>query len=205
MPGRLFLITPVEKIALLAGVASGSILNDPPRHNVQPGENLIVITSVGVIQMRWGLIPVGRVNARGRPVMETVINARSESVFDKSAFAGVTRGVIPADGWYEWTGEKRHKQPWRIKRKDGAPLWFAAICDVWNGPGGITLPQTAAITCEPNDDVRHVHHRMGVLLAQNDIQKWLGPDEGVAKSVMVQPKSGALKVEPADDVDWNAP
>ena len=42
-------------------------------------------------RMRWGMIPVGRVNARGRPVMETIVNARSETVFEKSAFQGVGR------------------------------------------------------------------------------------------------------------------
>lgn len=205
MPGRLFLTTPIEKIARLAGLDGATIPSDPPRHNVQPGQNICVITQNGLAPMRWGIVPVGRVNARGRPVMETIINARSETVFDKSAFAGVTRGVIPADGWYEWTGEKRHKQPWRIARKDGAPLWFAAICDVWNGPGGITLPQVAAVTCDPNDDVRHVHHRMGVLLQPDTLATWLSPDDEVAKTVMTQPPAGDLRVTQANDVDWNAP
>lgn len=205
MLGRLFLTTPLEKIAFWAGLPTGPLPNDPPRHNIQPGQNLPVLTMAGRCQMRWGLIPVGRVNARGRPVMETIINARSETVFDKSAFDGVTRGVIPADGWYEWTGKKRHKRPWRITRKDGAPLYFAAICDVWNGPGGISVPQVAAVTCEPNDDVRHVHHRMGVLLHPDNIPRWLDPDPETAKSVMVQPKSGQLSVEHANDVDWDGP
>ena len=62
--------------------------------------------------------------------METIINARSETVFDKSAFEGVGRAVIPVDGWYEWTGEKRRKTAWRIfSGKDGSPLLFAAITD----------------------------------------------------------------------------
>jgi hypothetical protein len=46
---------------------------------------------------------------------------------------------------------------------------------------------------------------MGVLLAPKDIPKWLDPEEEVAKSVMVQPTSGVLQVERADDVDWNGP
>ena len=57
--------------------------------------------------MRWGMIPVGRVNARGRPVMETIVNARSETLFEKTAFQGVARCLVPADGWYEWTGAVR--------------------------------------------------------------------------------------------------
>ena len=205
MPGRLILSTPLAQIADLAEYAHADLPNDPPRHNVQPGQEIAVITPQGLVKMRWGLIPVGRVNARGRPVMETIINARSETIFEKSAFKGVTRGVIPADGWYEWTGEKRRKQPWRITRHDGGPIWFAAICDVWQGPGGITVRQVAAVTCEPNDDVKNVHHRMGVLLPQSAIATWLNPDDGIAKTVMIQPPAGEWHVEKADNVDWTAP
>ena len=116
MPGRLFLISD----PCLPNVAA-----PPPRRNIKPGEMVWTLTADGPREMRWGMIPVGRVNARGRPVMETIINARSETVFDKSAFAGVQRAVVPADGWYEWTGEKRRKTPWQITRKDNALLWFA--------------------------------------------------------------------------------
>ena len=111
MPGRFFLGRPV------AGIS------DPPRMNIAPGQEVIVLTARGAQSMRWGMIPVGRVNARGRPVMETIVNARSETVFDKSAFADVKRAVVPVDGWYEWTGEKKRKQPWRISRKDGKLLY----------------------------------------------------------------------------------
>ena len=86
--------------------------NDSPRYNIAPGQQVICRTARGLDLARWGMIPVGRVNARGRPVMETIVNARSETVFDKTAFAGVTRAVVPADGWYEWTGKARSKTAW---------------------------------------------------------------------------------------------
>lgn len=191
MPGRFFLTHAIDGLV------------DPPRHNIAPGQQVIALTSTGPEHMRWGMIPVGRVNARGRPVMETIINARSETVFEKSAFADVGRAIIPASGWYEWTGEKRRKQPWRIRRKDGGLLYFAAIYDVWNGPGGITLPQVATITCAPSADVRDVHHRMGVILSQDQCTQWIGGDEDEAKSLMKPFPDGMLLVEKADDVDWD--
>nr|MDJ0640385.1 SOS response-associated peptidase [Paracoccaceae bacterium] len=177
-----------------------------PRRNVSPGEEIIVFNAERqLVPMRLGLIPVGRVNARGRPVMETIINARSETVFDKSAFEGVKRAVVPADGWYEWTGKARRKQAWRIGPKDGSLLFFAAITDVWSAPGGLKVPQVATVTCEPSADVRDIHHRMGVLLKEGDISVWLGPDEAAARSLMVPFPDGLLTVEAADDVDWDAP
>ncbi|MEM7295464.1 MAG: SOS response-associated peptidase [Pseudomonadota bacterium] len=202
MPGRLFLMRPLDEIAKWADADIGGI-TQPPRANIAPGQEIVVLHEGQLSLARWGIIPVGRKNARGRPVMETIINARSETGFDKAAFDGVGRAVIPCDGWYEWTGESRRKTAWRIQSKDGAPLAFAAITDRWNGPGGITMDQVAAVTCAPNGDVRDIHHRMGVLFEPRDIDTWLhaGPQE--AARLLVPWPDGRLIVECADDVDWN--
>ena len=193
MPGRFFLTQPVGGI------------DDQPRYNIAPGQEVITLTSDGARHMRWGMIPVGRVNARGRPVMETIINARSETVFDKSAFADVRRAIVPADGWYEWTGEKRRKQPWRIARKDGGLLYFAAIYDVWDGPGGVQVPQVAMITCAPSADVRDIHHRMGVILTKDQCARWFEGTEDAVKQLMKPFPDGMLQVDKAGDVDWDGP
>ncbi|MEO0487541.1 MAG: SOS response-associated peptidase [Pseudomonadota bacterium] len=203
MPGRFFLTTPVAEIAAWAGRDAGA--DQPPRRNVAPGEEILTLSSEGPRLMRWGLMPQGRKNARGRPVMEVMVNARSETVFDKSAFAGVRRCVVPCDGWYEWTGERRKKQAWRITPKGGGSMAFAAIYDVWSGPGGIEVPQVATVTCAPNGDVRDIHHRMGVILAPAQFATWLGPDQEAAAALMQPLADGTLEVAPADDVDWSAP
>jgi|GEM_PF-5576020 len=97
MPGRLFLTRPMAEVAAwLAGtgpvlsdaVTKDPFPNDPPRYNIAPGQQVICRTARGLEHARWGMIPVGRVNARRRPVMETILNARSGTVFDKMAFAG---------------------------------------------------------------------------------------------------------------------
>ncbi|NNL17439.1 MAG: SOS response-associated peptidase, partial [Boseongicola sp.] len=154
MPGRFYLETPVVKIASWMGAASSGV-NDPVRCNIAPGQEIIVCGPDRVLRhMRWGVIPVGRVNARGRPVLETIVNARSETVFGKSAYVGVGRALVPCDGWYEWTGAVRLKTAWRIRRRDGEMMAFAAITDEWTAPGGRVVPQVATVTCEPNRDVR---------------------------------------------------
>lgn len=193
MPGRLFL-----------GRDAGLGLPDRPRWNIAPGQDIGVLTADGARRMRWGLIPVGRVNARGRPVLDTIVNARSETVFDKSAFAGVQRAAVPVDGWYEWTGAGRKKVPWRITRKDGDLIWFAAIWDVWRAPRGTEVAQVATVTCEPNADLRPIHHRMGVLLKAVDVQTWLTASEDAARRLMVPYADKMLKIAKATDVDWTA-
>ena len=205
MPGRLFLARPVAEIAAGLDVPVGIVGNEPPRQNIAPGQEVIVLQDGTLSRMRWGIIPVGRVNARGRPVMETIINARSETVFDKTAVEGVRRAVIPVDGWYEWTGEKHKKTAWAIAPKDGAPLYFAAITDVWKAPGGLEVLQVAAVTCEPNADVRDIHHRMGVLLDRAEVAVWQGADIEAAKALMRPWPDGQLQVTEAKSVDWGAP
>ncbi|MEO0677222.1 MAG: SOS response-associated peptidase [Pseudomonadota bacterium] len=203
MPGRFFLTTPASDIARWADVAS--VPNLKPRANVAPGQDVLTLTRDGPQMMRWGLIPQGRKNARGRPVMEVLVNARAETVFDKSAYDGVQRCVVPADGWYEWTGEARRKTAWRIRRTDGAPLAFAAIFDIWSAPGGLQVPQCATVTCPPNGDVADIHHRMGVMLAPAEFATWLGDDEAAAAALMKPLPDGLLTIEEASDVDWSGP
>lgn len=203
MPGRLFLQRTGVELARDLDVDAPDFYVDP-RRNIAPGQEIVVLTAQGLTQMRWGMIPVGRTNARGRPVMETIINARGETLFDKSAFHGTGRALIVCDGWYEWTGEKRKKQPWRIWPIDEGLLAFAAITDVWNAPGGIQIHQVAAVTCEPSDDVKHLHHRMGVVVPPMSRQTWLSGTEAEAHALIKPAPAGTLQHECADDVDWNA-
>lgn len=205
MPGRLFLMSDIVSVAQQLGADVAPVADEPPRANIAPGQQVVTLTDSGLCRMRWGIIPVGRVNARGRPVMETLINARSETVFEKSAFEGMGRAVVPVDGWYEWTGEKRHKTAWAISPLDQPLLYFAAVTDVWKAPGGLQVPQVATVTCAPNEDVSRIHHRMGVLLEQSDIEIWLcGSQEDAAKLMRPWP-NGRLRIKEAGDVDWDGP
>ncbi|MEM7521476.1 MAG: SOS response-associated peptidase [Pseudomonadota bacterium] len=205
MPGRLFLDLDGPALAAELSEADTAIAEERARRNIAPGQQIVTWTAKGLTLMRWGIVPVGRVNARGRPVMETLINARSETVFDKSAYEGVGRAVVPVTGWYEWTGERRRKTPWRIRGRDGALLFFAAITDVWHAPGGLALSQVAAVTCSPNEDVAPIHHRMGVLLRHQDVPLWLTGSAQEVTPLMAPWPKGLLHIEEAKDVDWDGP
>jgi putative SOS response-associated peptidase YedK len=41
------------------------------------------------------------------------------------------RCVVPADGFYEWTGPKGKRQPLRIHLRAGGPMPFAGLYDSW--------------------------------------------------------------------------
>lgn len=206
MPGRLFLERDLGDLAKVWKASADGIGAEPARRNIAPGQEVLAMTQDRRIsRMRWGLIPVGRVNARGRPILETLVNARSETVFDKSAFAGLRRCLVPADGWYEWTGKARRKTAWRISRRDGGLLAFAGVWDVWRAPGGTEVRQVATVTCAPSADVRDIHHRMGVLIDVGSHADWLDGDDATAMALCRPYPDGSLNVEKASDVDWTAP
>ena len=81
---------------------------------------------------------------------------------------------------------------------------FAAIIDRWQAPGGRSLDQVAAITCEPSADVRDIHHRMGVILVPEQFETWLRGRDADASALMKPFPDGQLQVTSADDVDWGA-
>lgn len=201
MPGRVFLLDEVAQVAEALNVPSGDLPTHGPRRNIAPGDEVLALGPHGLRLYRWGLIPVGRTNARGRPVMETIVNARSETLFDKSAFDGVGRAVLPVNGWYEWTGKARRKTPWEITPAQGGLLFFAAITDIWRAPGGTELHQLATVTCPPNDDVAAIHHRMAVILNASDVPVWLGASPEKAADLMRPWPAGQLQIVQADG-DW---
>ena len=130
MPGRFFL---TATVAELAGHFDADAAGSPSRAAARrrAGEMVLAVVArpARLVGMRWGLIPMGRTNARGRPVLETIVNARSETLFSKSAYAGLGRCLVPVSGWYEWTGERRRKTRWAIRAPGGPLLAFAAVWD----------------------------------------------------------------------------
>ena len=105
-----------------------------PARNLQPHYNIAPTDSIAVIRldkqgqrelvpMRWGLIPGWwKKTAREMPA---TFNARAESVADKPMFRDAFRNrrcIIPASGFYEWTGAKGAKQPHLFTAADGSPV-----------------------------------------------------------------------------------
>lgn len=190
----------MDRIGETLGADPADCPPQEPRLNVSPGEDVLVcLPGRRLTLMRWGILPVGRVNARGRPVMETLINIRGETAFKKSAFDGLSLCLVPADGWYEWTGKTRKKTAWRITARDKGVLAFAALWDRWLGPGGVEIRQVATVTCEPNADVAPIHNRMGVLLSPEDQAIWLGEAKGEPASLVRPAIDGSLDVNETTD------
>jgi putative SOS response-associated peptidase YedK len=76
---------------------------------------------------KWGLVPS---RAKDASIGARLINARSETVEEKSAFRDAfkrRRCIIPADGFYEWQRTGGGKQPFFFRMKDERPFGFAGL------------------------------------------------------------------------------
>lgn len=188
----------VAELAGLFAAAAEEIAEPGPRLDVGPGADLVAVVPGRRLEAaRWGMIPMGRTNARGRPVLDTIVNARGETLFSKSAFAGLERCIVPVSGWYEWTGERRRRTRWAIRAPEGL-LALAAVRDTWRPPGGgAAVGSLALVTCAPNSEVAAVHDRMPVVLAPAAWALWLGEVPGDPAALIEPPPDGALVVEPA--------
>lgn len=198
MPGRLFLTASLAEVAAAFGAEAAGTEDPGSRPELAPGDHVWAVVAQGgrrIVAMRWGMIPMGRVNARGRPVLETLVNARSETLFTKSAFDGLGRAIVPVTGWYEWTGKGRRKARWAISGE--GMLAFAAVWDRWRAPGGADVLSLATVTCAPNAEVAAVHDRMPAILAAADWPVWLGEADGDPSAALQPLADGRLRVAPA--------
>jgi putative SOS response-associated peptidase YedK len=166
-----------------------------PSYNVTPRADVPVVAEnrgggprgTRVLDLvRWGLVPSW---AESLSIGDRQINARAERIRTANAYKRAfarRRCIIPADGFYEWqtieptvnaARAKKIKQPWFFRRRDGEPLAFAGVWEVWHDPAqGEDAPRIrtcSIITTQANALVAPVHHRMPVLLPESAWAEWL--------------------------------
>jgi putative SOS response-associated peptidase YedK len=196
MCGRYMITSSFEAMARLFGATLADLGPDVVRPNVSPTETIPVCVSHEgdrtLVPMRWGLLPPWYRAPNGGPLL---INARAEDIATKPAFREAIRArrcLIPADGFYEWQGEKGAKVPWVIRPADAGPLAFAGLWQPWRG-----LDTCAIVTCPPNTLLAPIHDRMPVVIAPDDFALWLGEEGKGAARLMAPAPDGRLAAEPA--------
>jgi putative SOS response-associated peptidase YedK len=173
--GRFTLTASGEELAEAFG------LDDPPelapRYNIAPTQPVAVVRAEEpgsgrtLSLLRWGLLPRATAEPK-RPL----INARAETASSvpsfREAFAR-RRCLIPASGFFEWTGTGKKRQPWYFRMASGRAFAFAGL---WEPPfDPVDAPTATILTTEPNQIARPLHDRMPVILAPEDYARWLDP------------------------------
>ena len=189
--------------------------NFPARYNVAPTQDVPVVCldkegNRIFRMMRWGLLPHFVKDPKTFP---TLINARSEEVLSKPSFRNAMkwrRCLIPADGFYEWTGPKGAKRPFILRAPDRPLIALAGIYERWRDAEGGHVDTVAILTCAANETVGVLHERMPVVLPPERFEAWLdvrqtGPDdaaglltpaaEGVLEAVEMDPKINNSKID----------
>ncbi|MBP7242911.1 SOS response-associated peptidase [Amaricoccus sp.] len=206
MCGRYMITTTFAAMASLFDAepvtpGSNALSPDAPRLNVSPTETVpAVVSRAGarrIEPMRWGLLPPWHRSPKQPPLL---INARAETIAEKPAFRDAARErrcLIPADGFYEWQGEKGSKIPYLIRPRAGGPIAFAGVWQEW-GPPAERILTCAIVTCAANATLAPIHDRMPVVIAPADFALWLGEAGHGAAPLMVPAPDDALVATPAD-------
>ncbi|MCV2870218.1 SOS response-associated peptidase [Defluviimonas sp. WL0002] len=144
-------------------------------YNIKPTQQVTVLGGMDVPVLttaRWWFVPRW-FDGAVEDWKQTTFNARIESASEKPTFRAAWdkgRCVIPALGYFEWTGPKGHRKPWFISLDTNAPVFFFAglasrlrdgtrTCTILTRPA---LPQIAGL-----------HDRMPVIVSPDDIALWI--------------------------------
>lgn len=177
MCGRYTLYHDEEDLTELLGLDSFAW---SPRYNIAPTQVVPIVRVRGGVRerhdARWGLVPGWAKDPAAFRAL--LFNARSETVAEKPAFRDAARRarcVLPASGFYEWRPEQAGaKQPYYVRRRDGAPLVFAGLYA--ERPGTEVAFSATILTTRPNETMAELHDRMPVVLDPRDARRWLDPD-----------------------------
>ena len=183
MCSRYSLTSPAEAVRAYFGLRTSDTF--PPRYNIAPTQPVAIIRAdvraePELALVRWGLIPSW---VKLPQDYSTLINARSETAVEKPSFRGAMRHrrcLVPADGFYEWTGRPGAKIPHLIRPKAGGLMALAGLWEHWLGADGSEIETMAILTVAANTTVAEIHDRMPVILQPPQFNAWLDCRSGSA-------------------------
>jgi putative SOS response-associated peptidase YedK len=151
-----------------------------PRFNLAPTQLAPLITNEAERRLslaRFGLIPYW---ADDPKIANRLINARSESAARSKVFKPALqarRGIIPANGYFEWRATAHGKRPIFIHDPRGQALALAAIWESWRDPNGERIRSFAVLTRSSQGFLCEIHDRMPCVLRPEDVEAWLDAEQ----------------------------
>lgn len=147
----------------------------------------------------WGLVPAWW----NKPLSEkrySSINAPHDRLTTSKTFSGSLRHgrcLVPASGFYAWSGPKGATTPFAIGATDRdwfcfAGLWSRAMIE------GSEFDTFAIITCPANDAVSGIVGHMPVILHGGDHSRWLDPARRAPLGILRPYPSSLIRIWPAD-------
>lgn len=134
--------------------------------------------SIAITSLFWGIVGYDK---------KLIINAKSESVADKTLFADsfmARRCILPAAGFYEWD---KAKTKYEFKREDTGSIYLAGLYDLSDNKDSFVILTTSA-----NESMKPVHDRMPVIIDKKDVKEYL-LDTSSALDIIKQPMPQLVK------------
>ncbi len=127
---------------------------------------------IALSELFWGIVSRDK---------KLIINARAESVVEKSMFSDsirTRRCILPAAGFYEWD---RDKTKFMFKRADEKPIYLAGFYDLSENRDSFVILTTAA-----NASMKPVHDRMPIMIDRVNVRDYL-KDSTAAMEMLREP------------------
>ena len=147
------------------------------RFNIRPTQDVVVVFNesgqFAAKSMRWGFIPNWSKNEK---MSRNTFNARDDRVAESATWRyslGRKRGIVLANGFFEWKKTGGFKQPMYITPKEGEIFQFAALYDSWINTRGEKIDSCAIVTTPSNAFMSSIHDRMPMILDSQSLPIWL--------------------------------
>ena len=180
----------------------GSVVD---RHNICPTQSAATFDAEGYRERHWSLIPRW---ARDPKLKFATFNARGETLADKNTFRGAwqhsQRGVVPASGYFEWTGPKGNKQCHYVTSGDEAGLALAGLWECWQRADA-TVHSFTIVTVAAAEHISWLHHRMPLMLRPDQLDTWLTGAPEHANEMIRAAEAPQLSVRPVAHPNATAP
>lgn len=143
--------------------------DQPPHWSLAPGASVLLLRrgegdDVELSRVRWGLTPSWLSDFTRTPAQ-----ARAETLAEQPMFRDAfrqRRGVLPANGFYEWRGTARKRPYWMTG--EASLMYFAAIWEAYPVEGHTYL--SAAVVTLPA-----ANQRRPLVLDETGMRAWLDP------------------------------
>ena len=172
-----------------------------PRYNLTPGRAVAVVREREgqrrLDALQWGLIPFW---AKDATIGRKLVNARLDSIAETPAYREAwkrRRCLIPASGFYEWSGPKDgRKRPYFIRPGSEPLLALAGLWERWRTPAGEKLETCVIVTTDANALLAPIHDRMPLLIPRDAQALWLDPRSTVDDMLKLAARPPALEAHP---------
>ena len=173
------------------------------RFNIRPTQDVVVVINESgqlvAKPMRWGFIPNWSKNEK---MSRNTFNARDDRVAESATWRyslGRKRGIVLANGFFEWKKTGGFKQPMYITPKEDEIFQFAALYDSWINTRGEKIDSCAIVTTPSNAFMSSIHDRMPMILDSQSLPIWLEPtitDPDRLRSLLIPVSEDLLRAHP---------